>query len=348
MSENKHKQQEEASGALRASASSDWRPTIVPPGWLIRGKFPQDQDGGRGDWRIEYDRLTGQIWDAFRAKLNNGHYSALTAQRVTFNEKIKKSFAHYDTLVDEMSGLIKQRGLATLLLEPTVPGDLSSSPFQPEDPASSIDLDDYFYLSGLLDKEEIQDLGSDISGITVGQLCARLINPERIRGLKKQMDDGQLERETLAFRESILDSILDYEDRFGSPPEWSALQKAGITERSEDSRKLEKYLGSVGARTRNSLVLRLEILGGILQRKKYTPDKKFRARFKKSYYTAIEEQQFRDSDKLEPSNNKQPGNTAGKFIEKHLKNAGLPIPKEIPKDFTILCEDFRQIPEVDL
>lgn len=150
------------------------------------------------------------------------------------------------------------------------------------------------------------------------------------------------------YRRAILRAALNCFENLGFLPEWKDVLEAPATERSENSLKLEKYLGSVGARTRNSLGLRLKILGEILQRERYDHDEGFRAGFKKSYYAKIEEQQFGDSDRLEPSDNKQPGNTAGKFIEKHLKKAVLPIPKEIPKDFIILCEDFRQIPEVDL
>ena len=89
-------------------------------------------------------------------------------------------------------------------------------------------------------------------------------------------------------------------------------------------------------------------MGTILEKGGAGPTGKFRAGSKRAYYAEIEKREYKESKRHESSDNKQPGNTVGRFIEKQLKKAGLPPPDKIPKDFFTLYEDYRQIPGVEM
>ena len=167
-----------------------------------RDKFP--------NWRIESERLAGLIWDGFRDELHARPYRDLLAKRGELQRRIEQSFTNDVMLGDALQELTSQEKLAKSILQSYKRSELVSN----IDQGKFVNNSDLFPVLEPYDDEP-----------TVGDFCDGLSDQAWKENLKKQLSAIRKERETLLFRLSILESIIEYESCFGSPPSWDSLQK---------------------------------------------------------------------------------------------------------------------------
>ena len=213
--DNHAKTREAASVVLMGSTEYEWFPVISSPGWLIRqrDKFP--------DWEDEARQLIRTAWDGFRAEIQAGQYGHLLAKRDELRRSVEQSLDDYVLLSDGLADARVKSNLAEMLKE-------------------KYDLNEPI---GVIDKEELlepwlshippEDAYTRVPLVddsytrppTIEEFCIDLVDADTQADLQGQMSRNWHRREVIAFRLSVLESILDYENLFGPAPSWDALLK---------------------------------------------------------------------------------------------------------------------------
>lgn len=201
---DRNKQQDAASNPLMDSTDFEWFPVISSPGWLIRrrDKFPNRED--------EAGQLTRVAWDGFRADLQAGGYGHLLAKRDELKRIIEQSIDNYVALSANLDRIQNQGILANALQEK----------YAADDPVSVIDKELFSPSADLLPIED-----SYTRPLTIEEFCIELMDVDAESDLRGRVNRNWHEREVIAFRLSVLESILDYESLFGPPPSWDTLLK---------------------------------------------------------------------------------------------------------------------------
>lgn len=247
----KKKSKSSMSEQTREELLSKWRPVIAVPGRFIRerGQFQREKElyyiwilpevedlpdkiVGHGDWSPEFERFLGQTWDGYRADLLRFRYEDLVAKRTEIEKEVEKIRDQELDLFDERRIYSSQFDLADSLEKEYAPELMVR---ELEENILTIPPDPFFNNSEpyIVTYDELE---------TVGQLRQRLSDRVKFTALEEQIASITELREDLSFRGSVLKMILEYDARFGAPPQWLKVRKQFGYSALPDENKLHKCL----------------------------------------------------------------------------------------------------------